>query len=78
MTTLESIDRRLSRIERFMKNKERTTTWISEGQAMAITGLSKKSLQVMRKHGKIKCRSLQSGRKMQYDIKTIDQLFVAE
>lgn len=75
-TQLQTMSGRLARIEKELKKATSKEVWVSEEKAMAITGISKKTLQVMRRNGKLKFRSLETGRKFQYDLNSIENLFI--
>lgn len=75
-TQLQTMSGRLARIEKELKKSASKEIWVSEDKAMAITGLGKKALQLMRKDNKVKFRCLETGRKFQYDLNSLDKLFI--
>lgn len=75
---LISVERKQDQILRLLKSSSKSEKWISEDQAMELTGLSKKSLQRYRNgdNPKIKkFRTRKSGRGIQYDKSELIQLF---
>ncbi len=69
---LKALNRKFDAFAKLMKAPE----WLSEEEAMALTGLSKKSLQLKRKSGDVKYRFLRSGRGFQYRKDTLNDLFI--
>lgn len=60
--------------EEYRRLKAGINDWISEAEAMQITGWGKRYLDEVRLKGKLKCRSI-NGRKIQYSRSQLESLF---
>jgi hypothetical protein len=77
LSKLNDLSRRVSTIERIAKKQDKEEVWLTEEYVIEKTGYSKKSLQVMRRSGKIAASDWKSsnGRKLQYRKDSIEELF---
>ncbi len=77
LTNFEKIFNRMGRLERKLKVTDKEEDpWISEEEAMKITGRSKKYLYGKRKKDQVKYRCLGAGKGFQYKKSSIDKLYV--
>lgn len=75
---LEQLFKRMGKLEQLIRAQPASNDWISEEEAMSLTGLGKSSLQKYRRAGKIqKWRTRPSGKGIQYSENELQELFIS-